>query len=82
MRLQRRPLSILFLDLDHFKALNDRFGHAAGDVALRELAVLMREELGNTAPIGRYGGEEFVVAMAGADNAQATAVAQNPATLA
>ena len=76
MRLQRRPLSILFLDLDHFKALNDRFGHAAGDVALRELAVLMREELGNAAPIGRYGGEEFVVALAGADNAQATAAAQ------
>jgi len=68
--------SVLFLDLDRFKELNDRLGHAAGDTALRVLAGVMREELREQDIIGRYGGEEFVVALPGADRAHATRVAE------
>ena len=71
-----RPLSVLFLDLDHFKELNDRHGHEAGDVALRALASVMLEEVRQQDVIGRYGGEEFVVALPGADRAQALRVAE------
>lgn len=63
-RLKRNPnlgQVLLFLDLDHFKDLNDCFGHAAGDHALRTVANTLRDELQTHALIGRYGGEEFVV---------------------
>jgi diguanylate cyclase (GGDEF)-like protein len=62
-----RPLSLLLLDLDHFKQLNDRFGHLAGDEALRAVAAMLRGELDpagakRTSDIAaRYGGEELVV---------------------
>jgi diguanylate cyclase (GGDEF)-like protein len=70
-----QPLSVLFLDLDHFKDLNDRHGHEAGDEALRTLAAAMREELREQDLIGRYGGEEFVIALPGADRVHALRVA-------
>jgi len=57
------PLALLFLDLDHFKSLNDNFGHQAGDGALRVLVRLLRQELPGDSLIGRYGGEEFVIAL-------------------
>lgn len=72
----RRPLSLLFMDLDHFKQLNDVHGHEAGDNALRLVADLMRRVLRNHEQIGRYGGEEFVVALPGADAAQALQIAE------
>lgn len=75
MRRTGQPLSVLFLDLDHFKELNDRYGHEAGDDALRTLAAVMREELREQDLIGRYGGEEFVIALPGADRAHALRVA-------
>ena len=68
--------SVLFLDLDRFKELNDRLGHEAGDAALRTLATVMREELREQDIIGRFGGEEFVVALPGADRLHATRVAE------
>src|SRR3546814_19760684 len=55
-----QPLSLLFLDLDEFKELNDRLGHAAGDAALRAMAAVMRAEIREHDTVGRYGGEEFV----------------------
>lgn len=73
---QKRPLSLLFLDIDRFKELNDRLGHGAGDVALRALAQVMREELRDQDRIGRYGGEEFVIALPGVDRARALQVAE------
>jgi diguanylate cyclase (GGDEF)-like protein len=73
---ERQTLSVLFLDLDRFKELNDRLGHEAGDTALRVLANVMREELREQDLIGRYGGEEFVVALPGADRAHAARVAE------
>ncbi len=67
---------MLFLDLDRFKELNDRLGHEAGDTALRVLAGVMREELRDQDIIGRYGGEEFIVALPGADRVHAARVAE------
>ena len=55
------PLSVLFVDLDHLKDLNDKHGHAAGDSCLRMLAETLTRNCGNTGVYGRYGGDEFVV---------------------
>jgi diguanylate cyclase (GGDEF)-like protein len=49
------------VDVDHFKLVNDRYGHAAGDAVLREAATRLRETCRETDTIGRYGGEEFIV---------------------
>jgi diguanylate cyclase (GGDEF)-like protein len=73
---ERQTFSVLFLDLDRFKELNDQLGHEAGDAALRVLAKVMREELREQDLIGRYGGEEFVVALPGADRVHAARVAE------
>jgi diguanylate cyclase (GGDEF)-like protein len=59
------PSSLLLLDLDHFKLVNDRHGHLAGDMVLRELAALITDELGSGAIIARLGGEEFCILMPG-----------------
>jgi diguanylate cyclase (GGDEF)-like protein/PAS domain S-box-containing protein len=55
------PLSAAMIDVDHFKAINDRYGHAMGDDALRRLANVCREQLRTSDILARYGGEEFVV---------------------
>ena len=70
-----RPQALLFLDLDHFKILNDRRGHAAGDEALIAVAHALREELRPTDLFGRYGGEEFVALLDGAGEEEAMQVA-------
>ncbi len=57
----REPLSLLMIDIDDFKQLNDRFGHAAGDELLRRLAQIMSEAIRESDLLARYGGEEFVV---------------------
>ena len=68
-------VSILFLDLDDMKKLNDTFGHQAGDRALRELATLLRESCRETDIVARYGGDEFVVLMPATDENGAKRVA-------
>jgi diguanylate cyclase (GGDEF)-like protein len=75
-RLRGESLSLLFLDLDRFKDINDRFGHDAGDRALQTVAAVMREELRDVDDIGRYGGEEFVVALPGVDARRAMHIAE------
>jgi diguanylate cyclase (GGDEF)-like protein len=75
-RLAGEPLSVLFLDLDHFKAINDRLGHDAGDGALQVIAAVIRQELRDHDEVGRFGGEEFVVALPGADAGTAMQVAE------
>jgi len=62
-RVQRvkKPLSMIIADIDDFKALNDRLGHAAGDELLRRIARLMNESIRDSDLLARYGGEEFVV---------------------
>jgi two-component system cell cycle response regulator len=57
----RRPLSILMADVDHFKAINDRYGHRAGDFVLREIGRLVAENLRSIDKAARYGGEELLV---------------------
>ncbi len=54
------PCSILFLDIDHFKALNDSYGHAVGDSVLRDFASLVQQNLRESDQLGRWGGEEFL----------------------
>lgn len=56
-----RPLSLLMVDIDHFKAVNDQHGHLAGDEALKRLAQVMQEATRKEDVLARYGGEEFVV---------------------
>lgn len=64
---QDRPLSLLAVDLDHFKQLNDRFGHTVGDEVLREVARTLRESTRQSDLCVRMGGEEFLVVLPGAD---------------
>jgi diguanylate cyclase (GGDEF)-like protein len=59
-RRYHRELAMLMLDIDHFKYVNDTYGHAAGDLVLRTVATRCRESLREIDLIGRYGGEEFV----------------------
>ncbi len=71
-----RPLSVAFVDLDHFKNINDTYGHAVGDVVLRGVADVFRENLREVDAVGRYGGEEFVVVLPETPVEEATAVAE------
>ena len=70
------PIALLFIDLDHFKQINDTFGHPAGDACLRAIIEPIHAELRQSDVIGRYGGEEFVVILSSADAVGATAIAQ------
>ncbi len=71
-----QPISLLMLDLDHFKRINDTFGHEAGDMVLREIGRVMGENLRETDFAARYGGEEFVVILPHTDEEHAQATAQ------
>lgn len=71
-----REACVLMLDLDHFKRVNDQYGHAAGDSLLRHFANLLRHELRATDTAGRMGGEEFAVILPGSGQSAAQAFAQ------
>ncbi|OAN40832.1 diguanylate cyclase [Chloroflexus islandicus] len=62
-RRSNQPLSVVLIDIDHFKQVNDRYGHQSGDRVLKSLARLLRQRLRATDLIGRYGGEEFLIVM-------------------
>jgi diguanylate cyclase len=72
---QRKPLTIFMLDIDHFKLVNDSFGHAAGDHALQTLAGRLLESIREGDKIGRYGGEEFVILLPGTTEKPASKIA-------
>lgn len=71
-----RPLSLLAIDVDHFKHLNDRHGHPEGDAVLIELARLLSANVRAVDTVARIGGEEFAVILAGADEHEAAKVAE------
>jgi diguanylate cyclase (GGDEF)-like protein len=70
------PLSAVLLDVDHFKALNDGHGHAAGDEALRQVAARLRGRLRREDVAGRWGGEEFLVLLPDTGGARALLAAE------
>jgi diguanylate cyclase len=70
------PSSLMMLDIDHFKAVNDAHGHPAGDEALRRVASILRESLRLQDMPGRYGGEEFGIVLPGADANGAALIAE------
>ena len=69
-------LGLVLLDIDHFKKLNDTYGHPAGDAALRSLARLLSQHLRKGDQAARYGGEEFVVILPGSDEDRSTQAAE------
>ncbi len=73
---RRRPLSVMIVDLDRFKSINDRFGHDGGDDVLREFARRLRQNMRGIDLICRFGGEEFVVVMPDTDGPVAEKVAE------
>jgi len=70
------PVSVILADLDHFKHINDTYGHLAGDVVLREAARRMRDAVRPYDSIGRYGGEEFLLVLSNCDTIGAVALAE------
>ncbi|GAB5415799.1 MAG: hypothetical protein Cons2KO_34020 [Congregibacter sp.] len=84
-----REFALLTLDIDHFKTVNDRFGHATGDEALCHVAQILKEQCRSTDSLARYGGEEFVILLGEVGNEETApaaerfrvAVETNPLTL-
>lgn len=74
-RRSRAPVSVLLMDLDHFKSVNDTFGHAAGDDALKQFGDLVRAQVRRVDVFVRRGGEEFVLIMPATDETEADATA-------
>ena len=71
-----QPLSCLFIDLDHFKKINDSHGHQAGDSVLKHVAQLLNEAMRTSDVLARYGGEEFVILLADTDPKSAYEIAE------
>lgn len=73
---ENRPLAVLFIDVDHFKLFNDRYGHGAGDDALRQVGLALKKSLRRPGDLpARYGGEEFVILLPATDEKGAVEVA-------
>ncbi len=73
---EQQPLSCLLLDIDHFKQINDRYGHQMGDRVLMEVASLIRAQMRGNDVLARYGGEEFAALLSQTCNAAAMEVAE------
>lgn len=73
---KERALSVILLDIDHFKSINDRFGHKFGDHALQEVAKTLTKDLRNYDRIGRWGGEEFILILPDTQLVDAATVAE------
>lgn len=75
-RRSRQPLSLVMMDVDHFKAYNDTFGHPEGDLVLQKLAPILQAQLRAGDVLGRYGGEEFMVILPQTDKETAISLAE------
>ena len=75
-RRQHYRIACMYIDIDHFKRINDSVGHQGGDEVLREVALRIKQELRLSDALGRYGGEEFVVLLINADGDSAAIVAE------
>lgn len=72
----RRPLAVAYIDIDHFKRINDQLGHDAGDNVITEIGHLLRDSCRNIDIVGRYGGEEFCIIFPGMDQEGVTTLAE------
>jgi diguanylate cyclase (GGDEF)-like protein len=72
---KRTPFALLMVDIDHFKALNDNYGHHVGDQVLRDVSALLMKDMREVDTVARYGGEEFVLVLPETNEAGATLVA-------
>lgn len=77
MERRKQPCAVVFFDIDHFKSVNDRFGHAAGDEVIAAVARTMSERLRASDIIGRYGGEEFVAVLPGTGQEDALRIVED-----
>jgi diguanylate cyclase (GGDEF)-like protein len=75
-RRTRTSVALMLIDLDHFKRINDTYGHLAGDRALVAVGKCLRDELRSVDAVGRFGGEEFIVLLTGIDRPGAEAIAE------
>jgi len=75
-RRRRQPLAVLLADVDHFKNVNDTYGHLTGDAVLRTLAAEMRQQVRESDLVGRFGGEEFAILLGGTTAGEAVRVAE------
>lgn len=73
---QKSPFSVLLIDVDHFKVVNDNFGHATGDVVLRQVAEIIQQQIREGDILARFGGEEFVLALPNTDQTGAMQLAE------
>jgi len=72
-----RKLSVVMVDIDHFKAINDDFGHATGDAVIKHIATTLTDATNSDSHVGRYGGEEFCLILVGADENDAKQTSEN-----
>ncbi|HDP95129.1 MAG TPA: diguanylate cyclase [Candidatus Aminicenantes bacterium] len=75
-RREKRPLGVILLDIDHFKTVNDRYGHQAGDAVLVEISRRLKECMRPYDKVGRYGGEEFLALLPNCDHANTARIAE------
>jgi diguanylate cyclase (GGDEF)-like protein len=72
----KRPVSLIMIDIDHFKNINDTYGHQTGDQVLKELAVIFNNTIRTSDIAGRFGGEEFLLVLPELDHDKALALAE------